>query len=435
VCQGKSGQEGSRRYGHEGRGKTSGEHRQIHCGLLARRARDSRKDSNDDPTVRARSQRDDQLPDAGIQATRHVGLFCRLEKSHWILSTDQRKLGIAKGSETVCWPQGKSSVSPESADPLWTHQENRQASSPARRGQGRPQTAQTALDYPDEIDCRGMTSMNGPIAQLVAIACHANAWLQGGEATHFYPSNLSFQFCDSVNFVKLKRRWFQETYSETPIAEDPNAWFKFLDSSGFRAILVHRTAQNLHGISDRMSSAFVGGGGRWFLEANRENSSDFYEARWAVWNPNAPENKIWRVTYGLYEEKSAPRPFERAGLQSLKVELDTALRDIHRFAVKNELTWFAEQFQKGLECLQARDPFALTHYSDLAPQGMLTGESAQLLAAAQPAWVFGGMGSWNDLGFEGDDKRLYEGLSDRLFELLNTIICAVTNSSARSRLK
>jgi hypothetical protein len=46
------------------------------------------------------------------------------------------------------------------------------------------------------------------------------------------------------------------------------------------------------------------------------------------------------------------------------------------------------------------------------------------------AWVFGGMGSWNDQGFDGDDDRIYRELSDHLYDLLNQGICAAANSSA-----
>lgn len=30
---------------------------------------------------------------------------------------------------------------------------------------------------------------------------------------------------------------------------------------------------------------------------------------------------------------------------------------------------------------------------------------SKLIAAAQASWVFGGMGSLNDLGFDGDDQK------------------------------
>jgi hypothetical protein len=52
-----------------------------------------------------------------------------------------------------------------------------------------------------------------------------------------------------------------------------------------------------------------------------------------------------------------------------------------------------------------------------------------LLDASQKAWVFGGMGSWNDLGSEGDDQKLYERLSDRLFRAVNEAIEAAATST------
>jgi hypothetical protein len=57
-------------------------------------------------------------------------------------------------------------------------------------------------------------------------------------------------------------------------------------------------------------------------------------------------------------------------------------------------------------------------------------EAKQLLGAVQTAWVFGGMGTWNDLGFEGDDRREYDALSGELFLLLNQAICGAVNTTS-----
>ncbi|MCC6989411.1 MAG: hypothetical protein IT181_10455 [Acidobacteria bacterium] len=57
-------------------------------------------------------------------------------------------------------------------------------------------------------------------------------------------------------------------------------------------------------------------------------------------------------------------------------------------------------------------------------------DSLRLLAAARAAWVFGGMGSWNDQGFEGETQAQYEQLSDDLYRLLNTAIVTAANAGA-----
>ncbi len=52
-----------------------------------------------------------------------------------------------------------------------------------------------------------------------------------------------------------------------------------------------------------------------------------------------------------------------------------------------------------------------------------------MLAACQKAWVFGGMGSWNDMGFDGEDQKDYVRLSEALFQALNAAIVAAANAS------
>jgi hypothetical protein len=84
----------------------------------------------------------------------------------------------------------------------------------------------------------------------------------------------------------------------------------------------------------------------------------------------------------------------------------------------------------GGQCLSADDPFALVYHKDLAPHGLLSRPASQLLAACQAAWAFGGMGSWNDMSFQGAEQRRYERLSYELYALINRAICAATNSSS-----
>ncbi len=279
-----------------------------------------------------------------------------------------------------------------------------------------------------------LDSMNGPIAQLVALACHANEVLRGGSVPTFFPANSTCKFCDSVDFVRLRRGWLKKSFTETPLAASPDSWFEQLKASGNRTVLVRHSPQNQPGISDRMSAAFVGGGGRWLLEVRTPTSSDYYEGRWIVWDQNAPGNRIWRVTYGLIAESSPSQLASEEDVHSLKEEVVSALREIEIFARHQNLAAFASRFQKAIACLGSDQPFELVYHNDLAPNQMLDRESAQLLAAAQAAWVFGGMGSWNDLGFDGADQQTYDALSERLFNLINRVICVATNSSAALRI-
>lgn len=52
-------------------------------------------------------------------------------------------------------------------------------------------------------------------------------------------------------------------------------------------------------------------------------------------------------------------------------------------------------------------------------------EAIQLLYAASIAWVFGGMGSWNDTGVNSEE---YNNVSNELYNTINLSIVAVANN-------
>lgn len=66
---------------------------------------------------------------------------------------------------------------------------------------------------------------------------------------------------------------------------------------------------------------------------------------------------------------------------------------------------------------------------DLVLNGVVPELATFLLDACQSAWVFGGMGSWNDMSFEGADQAEYDRLSEELFNTLNETIQTAANAS------
>jgi hypothetical protein len=69
------------------------------------------------------------------------------------------------------------------------------------------------------------------------------------------------------------------------------------------------------------------------------------------------------------------------------------------------------------------------HHKDLVVNGIAPELATCLLDACQSAWVFGGMGSWNDMSFEGGDQAEYDRVSERLFAVLNETIQIAANAS------
>lgn len=269
--------------------------------------------------------------------------------------------------------------------------------------------------------------MNGPIAQLVALTCHANSFLAGAAApSTFFPNNSTCTFCDRISFVEPARSWLGKA-SERVVAESPDVWFKYLLDRSASGVRLLRRAGNDPRISDRMSAGFVGGGGEWMLGVSHPTATDYWMASWDVWNQDAPEQRIWRVKYGLVARGQA-RPAADPNLADVFTAFRSALTRIHAFSSKNDCGAFTACFARAIQSL---DEMAAAHgyHKDLYRPGSLSITSAAMLDAAQSAWVFGGMGSWNDMSFDGEEEREYEEASEVLFVAIQNAICSAANES------
>jgi hypothetical protein len=174
---------------------------------------------------------------------------------------------------------------------------------------------------------------------------------------------------------------------------------------------------------------FVGGGGKWFLETRRSGSSDFWESRWQLGDRDRKDKKIWRVSYVRLLSKRPSTQAQAEGLETLRVELKECLERVAQFSRSQNLEWFTKAFESAIAKLESPAPLADVYHTDIAPPGFLSLVASQLLGSAQAAWVFGGMGSWNDQSFAGQAQARYEPLSEELYQLLNRVIVLAANSS------
>ncbi len=270
--------------------------------------------------------------------------------------------------------------------------------------------------------------MQGTVAQLVALTTWGNAFLQDQEnlsQPSFYPENNVFSFCEYVKFVDLNGGGAQR--SEAAYASDPMQWLARLQKEG-----VYRLQLRFQTEGDRMTAGFIGGGTGWLIEASGGSGSDFWESRWDLGDRNRTDKKIWRITYARIATQTTVSAIqELKTLETIWEETQTTLTEISAFARRLEQEAFALCFDRGLASLHADHPLASTHHQALSPPNTLPRKAEQLLAAVQMAWVFGGMGSWNDIWFDGEDQQQYDQLSSRLHTILNEAIAAAANASMK----
>jgi hypothetical protein len=270
--------------------------------------------------------------------------------------------------------------------------------------------------------------LQGTIAQAAALAIFGNDILRGYSRENFWPASTVFKFCKAVRFVVLSGE--ATTPAESPFAEDPMQWIARLRDEGTSSLRLHAVAHDDPGMSDRMSVGFVEGGGRWLIETQQAQASDLWQARWQVVNKDDPDQKIWDAAYYRIDQGRPHIPLQTKSLTALRQDLMTVLSGIEAFAARHKLEHFAGAFRKARGLLSSDHPLAETYHSDLAPTAAMSLEAKQLLGAVQAAWVFGGMGTWNDLGFDGDDQRENDALSGELFLLLNQALCSAINTTS-----
>lgn len=272
--------------------------------------------------------------------------------------------------------------------------------------------------------------MTGTLSQIIALTGFGNDYLKNDNLPEdFYPGNLTFQFCNTVDFREFKKKFFFLKPKESQIANTPIEWFKYLKNDGCRSLrLYFEYSKDQSFANDHKLAGLVGGGGSWLIEAIYDSYSNYWANRWEVTNQDAPDNKIWTVNYGMTVKKQ-----QKSNLQidqnKIKERLNKTLTEIAEFAYKQDLENWGKQFESAKNTLNNETPNNSYYNKNLIPTNNYSLTAKQILYSAGSSWVFGGMGSWNDLGFEGkEDNELYDRLSAQLYDDITQAIISATNS-------
>ncbi len=272
--------------------------------------------------------------------------------------------------------------------------------------------------------------MTGILAQLVAVTTYGNNYLAYDYLpAGFYPENSTFRFCNKVDFVEFHKPLFSKNFKESIVAPAPPEWFKYLKKDGCTKLRLFFQGKNDQtGTKEYKLAGMVGGGGTWYIEAVHKGYSNFWSSRWQVHDPRAADQKIWVVNYGRTSSRQKTLNIQ-VEQGRVREKLYNTLRELTEFATKQNLESWGKQFESAIAVLDSDQPNEQYYHKDLIPLNNYSIDARQILFAAGQAWVFGGMGSWNDLGFSNqEDNDLYERLSAQLYYTIIEAVISAVNS-------
>lgn len=214
------------------------------------------------------------------------------------------------------------------------------------------------------------------------------------------------------------------------------AWFAGLRRRGVERLLLAIPGVNGGGEPpDRSTLGFSNAAG-WFLVGTGPHG-ERWRAAWSVGDQNAPGQRIWHVRFqGVIEpthveRDGAPLLDEPQPLDDARGRLIAALHAVHDFAVEVNLQPWPASFERALAIATSdTDPPPLAAYQhDLLASGWLTPQARVLARAAYASFVFGGMGTWNDVGSANEAEAfVYRRLSDDLCTAMLGALVAAANS-------
>jgi len=272
--------------------------------------------------------------------------------------------------------------------------------------------------------------MQGELAQLISLTSFGNEYLRSGELPLFYyPEHSTFKYCRVVDFHVLQGNGTSGS-NELVWAENPLQWFQKLKQEGCTGLRLFYQPADAHPLAqEHQLVGFVGGGGRWLIEAIINNHAQYWLKRWELTNKQDPENKIWSVHYLRVEEK-ANIVDQQFDVDEVKKDFEQVLGQLIHFCQQQQLPQWKSVFENGKIILTGSLAQQVHQDIDLLVTKNYSSSAQELLAAINVSWVFGGMGSWNDISFEeASVQKQYDDLSGRLYALMMKGIVAAVNDN------
>lgn len=251
--------------------------------------------------------------------------------------------------------------------------------------------------------------MNGELLQLMQLVVTTNHYLKTGEFVDCVssPRIHSFSFLSPDGGILFWKKRRQDGILK---------WLKFLKSQGVCSIrlLLENLSVHEHQLKYRFS--FFDNASSWKIVCDFQSVED--SAIWSgYWHFDQTLDK-WLVVYTGYKTRIlVPRDDWKGGSSSF---IET-LKKLEAFSERPDFYEWRQWFANARRRLEGEE---IAPCYEAEWHGLLTEEQRKIFEALTWAWVFGGMGWWNDCKPSPKDIEYdeYEKLSKELYDGILKIV-------------
>src|SRR2546426_2277021 len=277
--------------------------------------------------------------------------------------------------------------------------------------------------------------MQGELALVISLTAYGNEFLAspresgppelvGANSTFRYVASLEFHRSEGEtplqSVVEGTRRTQPSRLEDLRSHQGTSAWFLQLRRAGALRLRIVKLPSKLD--PPEFHAASFAGGIPWAILVGFPSSSELWVPKWK----HEGGKKPWKVYVSGF---AVTRPPGQASMEltSAAEFLREVLKRALDLSTRSKLEW-TEDFSQALALLDSRSP-EIPHHPDLLPSSGYSLFARQVMASGVRAWVFGGMGSFND-GWFGDPalREEYEALVPSLYGAVVNALLAATNS-------
>jgi hypothetical protein len=264
--------------------------------------------------------------------------------------------------------------------------------------------------------------VNTKIAQAISLQGFGNAFFRGmvprEMASRMVAAHSTFKNVKGVSFVRYRGNW--RVLGRSFAIHDIGEWLTILTDRGTNEIKLGICA-GLPAVASEYLDRIL------CLEAKTRESVQIWRPSWRLARSPGSNERIWEVDYQESSQQQTTVP--EFQVDQATRNLQGALEKIKAFAVTHNLDAWGESFSAALASISDSDPI-IPYFPDLLPETLHpTLAVRRLLSGAFTGWVFGGMGTWNDIAtIDEIDKLDYQVVTNELHTAICRAILAAANN-------